>query len=132
VCDTFVALGTQTADGSVLFGKNSDRLPNEAQALEYHGPGDHPAGALVSYTYITIPQAPHTHGVLISRPHWMWGAEMGGNDRGVVIGNEAVFSRVAASREPALIGMDLLRLALERASSAREALDVIAELLARR
>jgi len=48
-----------------------------------------------------------------------------------VIGNEAVFTRLPPSREPGLVGMDLLRLALERAGSAREALDLITELLAR-
>jgi dipeptidase len=36
MCDTFVALPAVTPDGSVIFGKNSDREPNEAQALEYH------------------------------------------------------------------------------------------------
>ncbi len=34
MCDTFVALPPATADGSILFGKNSDREPNEAQSLE--------------------------------------------------------------------------------------------------
>lgn len=33
MCDTFVALGSATADGSVIFGKNSDREPNEAHEL---------------------------------------------------------------------------------------------------
>ena len=123
MCDTFVALPGHTADGSIIFGKNSDRDPNEAQALEWHPAQDHPAGAELKCTYLSIPQARHTHGVLLSRPHWMWGAEMGANDLGVVIGNEAVFTRRKRSREPGLIGMDLLRLALERANTAREALD---------
>jgi dipeptidase len=56
---------------------------------------------------------------------------MGTNEHGVVIGNEAVHSRVPAQQEPALLGMDLLRLALERASSAAEAVSVITGLLER-
>ena len=36
MCDTFVALPSETADGSILFGKNSNREPNEAQALEFY------------------------------------------------------------------------------------------------
>ncbi len=28
MCDTFVALGNATSDGSVIFGKNCDRGPN--------------------------------------------------------------------------------------------------------
>jgi dipeptidase len=129
MCDTFVAMGRHTADGSVIFGKNSDRMPNEAQALEYYPPQDYLAGAELRCTHVSIPQVRHTYGVLISRPYWIWGAEMGGNERGVVIGNEAVFTRIPRSREPGLIGMDLLRLALERGGSAREALGVITDTL---
>ena len=43
----------------------------------------------------------------------MWGAEMGANQHGVVIGNKAVWSRMPLNRGVALTGMDLLRLALE-------------------
>jgi len=131
MCDTFVALPGHTADGSVIFGKNSDRPPNEAQALEHHPARDHAPGAEVACTHVRIPQVRHTHAVLLCRPHWMWGAEMGANERGVVIGNEAVFTRIERSRGPGLTGMDLLRLALERAGSARDALAAIAELIAR-
>jgi dipeptidase len=54
---------------------------------------------------------------------------MGANDQGVVIGNEAVFTKEPYGKEPGLIGMDFLRLALERADDARQALDVITGLL---
>ncbi|MEP5930003.1 MAG: hypothetical protein ABJ325_21380, partial [Nitratireductor sp.] len=80
-------------------------------------------------TYIEIAQARRTHAVLLSRPFWMWGAEMGTNEHGVVIGNEAVHAKIAPSPTPSLIGMDLLRLGLERGASAEEALDVITSLL---
>jgi len=131
MCDTFVSLPDRASSGPIVFGKNSDRDPNEAQVLEWHPARDWPAGAQVRCTYLRIPQARSTRGVLLSRPHWVWGAEMGANDRGVVIGNEAVFTRRERSREPGLIGMDLLRLALERADTARGALDLITDLLAR-
>lgn len=61
----------------------------------------------------------------------MWGAEMGANEHGVVIGNEAVWTVVEeeSSDKPALLGMDLVRLGLERARTAREAMQVITTLL---
>jgi dipeptidase len=131
MCDSFVVLPGHTADGSLLFGKNSDREPNEAQALEYHPPREHAGGARLRCTHVSIDEVRRTNGVLLSRPHWTWGAEMGVNEHGLVVGNQAVFTRLPRSPEPGLIGMDLVRLALERAPSAREGLRVITELLAR-
>ena len=129
MCDTLVAV---TDDGPLL-GKNSDRDPNEAQGLTWVPALDHEPGSMVRCTWSTIAQVPHTHAVLLSQPWWMWGAEMGANEHGVVIGNEAVFThgapRTATGTE--LLGMDLLRLALERASTAEAAVGVIAELLER-
>lgn len=55
---------------------------------------------------------------------------MGANEHGVVIGNEAVFTR-GQSGQRALLGMDLLRLALERSATAEEAVSVMVELLER-
>ena len=86
---------------------------------------------MVRCTYIAIPQAARTHAVLLSRPFWIWGAEMGANEHGVVIGNEAVHPRALPQRQRALIGMDLLRLGLERGTTAAEAVDVITGLLER-
>lgn len=131
MCDTLVALGNATADGSVIFAKNSDREPNEAHELVIVPRGEHAAGSTVKLTYIEIPQARETNAVLLARPFWIWGAEMGANEHGVVIGNEAVFTKASYEKGPGLIGMDLIRLALERAATARGALEVITELLAR-
>jgi len=130
MCDTIVATPEATADGVTLFGKNSDRDPNEAQGVVFIPAADHPRGSLVKCTYIEIPQVAHTYAVLLSKPFWMWGAEMGANEHNLVIGNEAVFTKVPYEKEPnSLTGMDLLRLALERAATAREAVDVITKLL---
>ena len=129
MCDTVVATAEATADGVTIFGKNSDREPNEAHHLLLVPAADHPSGSRVQCTYIEVPQVEHTYAVLLAKPFWLWGGEMGANEHGVVIGNEAVFSKVPAGKKEALLGMDLIRLALERAATAREAVDVIASLL---
>ncbi|NXQ86468.1 SCRN2 protein, partial [Nyctibius grandis] len=82
-------------------------------------------------TYLEIEQAERTHAVVLSRPAWLWGAEMGANEHGVCVGNEGVWTREPLGEDEALLGMDLVRLGLERGSSAREALEVITALLER-
>lgn len=128
MCDTLVAI---TDDGPV-FAKNSDRDVNEPQVLRWYPAAEHPTSAAVTTTWSSIPQAPRTHAVLLSQPWWMWGAEIGANEHGVVIGNEAVFTRRTGDQgDGTLLGMDLLRLALERATTAEEAVEVIVTLLER-
>lgn len=129
MCDTLIASPNATANRDALFAKNSDRPPNEAQFLDWVPAQTYSPGESLQCTYIKIPQVQQTSAVLLSRPFWMWGAEMGINQHGLVIGNEAVFSKVPANKEPALLGMDLLRLGLERAQTASQAVDVIVELL---
>ena len=130
MCDTIVATSGATADGTVLFGKNSDREPNEAHHVISIPAEDHSPDSHVSCTYINIPQVEHTNALLLAKPFWMWGAEMGANEHGVAIGNEAVFTKEPYEKGKSLTGMDLLRLALERASTASDALDVITGLMA--
>lgn len=129
MCDTFVALGNSTKDGSVLFAKNSDRDANEAHAIVVIPAATHQPGSMLKCTYIEIPQAEKTFRVLLSKPFWIWGAEMGSNEYGVTIGNEAVFTREPYEKKPGLIGMDFLRLALERSITAEAAMDTIINLL---
>ncbi|KAL4656654.1 hypothetical protein GN956_G4500 [Arapaima gigas] len=134
-CDTFVALPPSTAGPYVVFGKNSDRPCDEVQEVVYFPAKDHSAGDKVEAsdtfmcTYIEIEQVPHTYAVVLSRPAWLWGAEMGANEHQVCVGNEAMWGRESVDDTEALLGMDLVRLALERADSAQKAVDVITELL---
>ncbi len=125
MCDTLCVLG----DHATLFAKNSDRPIGEVQVVEAHG--RRPAGGRLRTQYLELSDA-GAAATILSRPAWLWGAEHGVNEHGVAIGNELVNTvddpRLAP---PALLGMDLVRLGLERAASAEEALDVITELLER-
>ena len=153
MCDTFVrnagiqAAGQGRESSVALFGKNSDRHPDEPQMLfagkadlnKWEGESDQ---ALDKYTDGPLQalrkvyeQYEHPYRALISKPIWMWGGEMGLNERGVAIGNEAVFSRWRSRRRrdlnEGLLGMDLLRLALHNSASAREAVEFLTHVIER-
>ncbi len=123
MCDTLCV----RTDDAMLFAKNSDRHPDEAQVIEWHGPRAPSAGLRTQYLTIADPGG---HAFLGSRPTWLWGAEHGVNEFGVAIGNEKIWT-IEQPREqpPALLGMDLVRLVLERARSADDALSVLTTLL---
>lgn len=130
MCDTYVALSTATLDKSVIFGKNSDRKISEAQIITFSPKKNYSKEQYLKCTHISIPQVSQTNAVILSKPFWIWGAEMGANEYSVVIGNESI-----ATKEPlkdkGLIGMDLLRLGLERGKTANESLNIIIELIER-
>ena len=123
MCDT---MGMIVKAGT-FFGKNSDRQPQEPQVTEWRPAATH-TEAKVKCTYIEVDQAKYTHGTLLSRPTWLWGAEIGVNDQGVVIGNEALFTTNQYA-DTGLTGMDLLRMGLERSETAQGAMETIIELL---
>jgi dipeptidase len=129
MCDTFIALPNITKNGSVIFGKNSDREPNEIQIIARFPRKVH-SEKIVACTFINIPQVNETFEVILSKPFQMWGAEMGVNEYGVIIGNEAIFTNEKiAKKNIGLTGMDLVRLALERCKTAHESLETITTLL---
>ena len=131
MCDCLVALPAATDGSCTLFAKNSDRPPVEPQDVHW-APPRRDAGALRA-THIEIPAWPNdTIGCVLSRPRWCWGAEHGVNEAGVAMGNESIFTTLdPRAFPPALIGMDLVRLALERADTAARAVEVVLDLLER-
>jgi secernin len=129
-CDTAVVLAPHTLGGATMLAKNSDRPPLECQPL-FHAPRRrHREGSTVHCQYLEIPQAAETAALVGSRPCWLWGFEHGVNEYGVAIGNEAVLTREELP-PVGLLGMDLVRLGLERGRTAREATQTIGAMLER-
>ena len=124
MCDTLCAPGPS----GMVFAKNSDRPPGEVQVARPFGRRPS-AGCTLRTQYLSIGDT-GAHATFLSCPTWLWGAEHGVNEYGVAIGNERVATtHDAAAAAPALIGMDLVRLGLERARSAAEAVEVMTGLL---
>ncbi|MCB8959317.1 MAG: hypothetical protein H6651_03315 [Ardenticatenales bacterium] len=99
MCDTVVATGAATKDGITILGKNSDREPNRRPPAPGH-PRSRPRARQPGRLHLhQIPQVAHTHAILLGKPFWIWGAEMGVNEHGLAIGNEALFTRVPYEKE---------------------------------
>ncbi|MCE7989692.1 MAG: secernin-3 [Caldilinea sp. CFX5] len=130
-CDTMVALGNSTVSGQTIFAKNSDRPADECQPLVLRERQHHAPGALTPCQFVTIPQVATTYRHVGSRPYWCWGYEHGFNEHQVAIGNEALHSKLPEATEAKLVGMEILRLGLERSRTAAEAVDVMTGLITR-
>lgn len=135
MCDNFVVLPNFTNSGRMLFAKNSDRPAYESQPLAYHSRQAYESGSRLKLAYTEISQVKETYLTIGSSPFWCWGYEQGINEHGVVIGNEAIFTKDLKgnesdfAKEKGIIGMELVRLGLERAKTAQEALTVITFLI---
>ena len=123
MCDT---LCVRNPTG-MWFAKNSDRHPDEAQVVEWH-PRRH-AGRELRTQYLTLPDR-DACAFLASRPVWLWGVEHGVNERGVAAGNQKIWTKENPHHLPAaLLGMDIVRLVLERAGTADDALEIATALI---
>lgn len=139
MCDTFVALADTSALDSVILAKNSDRPAFDCQPLAYHEGQTYGKGEKIELAYVTIDQAEKTYTSFGSSPYWCWGYEEGMNEFGVTIGNEAVYTKDLTENTEAekagnpvdkgILGMELLRLGLERGKTAAEALEVMTALI---
>ena len=123
-----VALGVSTKGGNTVFAKNSDRPHDEPQPLIQIEAADY-SGGFSGTQFVDVPQAAHTYRHVGSKPYWCAGYEHGYNEHQVVIGNEALPSLLLEASEPKLVGMEVLRLGLERSKSGEEAVDVITGLV---
>jgi dipeptidase len=125
-----VALAPTTADGRTLFGHNCNRPGEETLSLvQVPGKGFEP-GESVETTFVRLPQLRRTHSVLAGQVRGQWGYQHGVNDHNVAIGQTSILTRLAPEGS-GLTGSDLVRLGLERASSAMQAADLLGDLITR-
>ena len=129
-CDSIVVPASRSSSGKPLFAKNSDRPEGESQPLVQVAAADHDAGEPLHCQYVEIEQVTHTHAFIGSRPHWLWGLEHGVNEHRVAIGNHTIYTKDPVA-DTGLLGMDLVRLGLERAATAEQAVEVITALIER-
>ncbi len=124
MCDTMYAGRAACAGSLAWFAKNSDRHPEEPQALCLVGRRAPASSTRVGGRELPFPD--RGLAFALSKPSWMEGGEMGVNERGLAIGNEAVFSRFKAARD-GVLGMDILRAALGSCGGAQEAVQAICD-----
>jgi secernin len=129
MCDSLVALPPAAPDGAVLFAKSADCEVNEANALVHIPRARHVPGEAVRLTHLVIPQADETFELILTKAFWTYGCEIGVNEFGLCMGEEAVFTTEMKEAGDGIIGPDLMRLGLERGRSCREAIEVMTRLL---
>ncbi len=129
-CDMVVALGRATADGATLFGQNTERPAGERVPLHRAAGREFAPGEKVRTQYLDVPQVRRTATILGARPDGWWGYAHGVNEHGLALGTASLRTRLAGA-PPGLTGGDLVRLALERCRSARQAVDLITSLVER-
>jgi hypothetical protein len=124
------ALAGATLDGAALFAHRCERPADEAQALLWAPALDYPVGQQVRVQRLMLPQVRHTHTVLGVQPAGLWGCLHGVNEHGLVMGATPTRTRLRIDA-PGLTGADLVRLTLERSPSARQAVEMAADLITR-
>lgn len=136
--DVFVV--TPVGNGPTIFAKNSHRPKNEVQEIVYIKGENRESNKLkvhlqffnidiyyeqyfyfkhvfLQCTYIEIQDTDGpVNSIILSKPSWMWGAEMGSNDQNVCICNIALKSNYndedADASIKRLLGTDLVRCAI--------------------
>jgi hypothetical protein len=128
--DMVVALPRATAERVTLFGHNCNRPVGEPRGLERVAGRTFAAGERIRTPHLSLPQVRNTLTVLAARFAGRWGYSHGVNERGVAAGASSMKTRLPNDL-PGLTGPDLVRLALERASTALQGIDVVTDLISR-
>ncbi len=126
-CTSFLAQGSATRDGVTLVAKNRDLGADSYNAVELVPHKIHTEKTYRA-AYINIPQVKETYKFIGVKSVGRWGFGQGMNEYGVSIVDNDAASMDELAYLKGLHDNDYIRLALERAKTAREAVDVIASL----
>ncbi len=129
-CDMLVALGSATTDQQTLVGMNFYLAGRERCRLRHLPASHHTPDETITTGQLQLPQVRSTPAVLGLQSEGAWGLLHGCNEHQVVLGVTHWRSRLAP-KHPGLSGTDLVRLGLERSRSARQAIEVLTDLMAR-
>ena len=135
-CTTVLVGKAATADGSVMMAHNEDMGDHSGRLL--YVPGKAQADKEIALNYVTIPQVDETLGYWatgnsdeVAVKHFDGGWILCGmNEHGVSFGCNFVYTREEPiPRGEGILRYSIRRLIIERARSAREAVDLIAEMI---
>lgn len=129
-CTTFAAHGKAVAGGGTIIAKNRDLGFQTLIEIGVHQAATHPKGAVYKAAYIDIPQTEKTCKFIGSRTAGRWGYGMGINEHQVAVADNDAPTRDKLEFKKGLHDNDLVRIVLERAKTAREAVDIIGAIVA--
>jgi hypothetical protein len=129
-CDMLAALGSATVERRTLVGMNYFLAGRERCRLRHLPASHHTPDETIFTAQLALPQVRSTHAVLGLQSEGAWGLIHGCNEHQVVLGVSHWRSRMPPA-QPGLSGADLVRLGLERSHSARHAIEVLTDLMAR-
>ena len=93
MCDTFAALPScHPGRRRALCKERRLRGQRGERARAHSAARVHVPGEVVRITHLVIPQARETFEVILTKAFWTWGCEIGVNEFGLCMGEEAVFT----------------------------------------
>uniref|UniRef100_A0A914UK51 Dipeptidase n=1 Tax=Plectus sambesii TaxID=2011161 RepID=A0A914UK51_9BILA len=129
--DIFIVQKTLNTLGGTIVGKNAHLPSADVMEVIFTAATDQDAKTLQQCSLVSVPQVAKTLATVLNKAAWCWGAEMGANERSVFAACVAISSKLQASKGDvdALLPCDLVRLALERGMTAKEAVVVVGKLV---
>ena len=138
-CTTVIVGKLASADGSVLMAHNEDYGANDAMKLVYHPRQTHQPGEVIHFAFQNISQVPLTYAYTADEMYDPARLGMppavfldGINEWGVSAGSNCITSRIPKLPQDNTKGLgwpEIAQLMMERATTAREAVDLATSLV---